>query len=91
MKKLILLCCSIFLVSCTTVKNQYHTVQNRYKKMDHDRDYLHPENYMAERVHVPKGLSDDALKDMYKVPTIASKSSQTVPSIKPPTTESING
>ena len=91
MKKLFLLFISIFLVSCTTVKNQYHTVHNQYKKMDHERDYLHPENYVAERVHIPKGLSDKELKDMYSVPTIASKSSEKIPSLKPPVGEPMKG
>lgn len=85
MKKLILLTLLLCLVGCNTVKNQYQTVHSHYKKMDHDRDYLHPENYLAERVHIPKGLTDQKFEDKYKVPTIASKSTtEEIPSVKPP-------
>lgn len=91
MKRVIFLTLAFCLVGCTTVKNQYNTAANTYKKMDHDRDYLHPENFVAERVHIPEGLSDKSFEDFYSVPTVASKSSNTVPSVKPPEENTLKG
>lgn len=91
MKRVLVLTLAFCLVGCSTVKNQYHTAASTYKRMDHDRDYLHPENFVAERVHVPDGLSDKSFEDFYSVPTVASKSTDTVPSVNPPEDSTLKG
>ncbi len=84
MKKVIIIMLSLLIVGCTTVHEKYRSAVNKYGKLDHDRDYLHTENYVAERVTVPNGLSDTRFEDKFTVPLSASSSTGNIPSETPP-------
>lgn len=84
MKKIFLILLSVFLVSCSTVHQQYRTALNKYGKFNHEQDYLQSDNYIAQRISVPNELNATRFEDKFTVPLTSSNSQGSVPSDLPP-------